>query len=124
MNKSYVSLERKVCVVCGKEYDTNSLLLDKHLRDKFEHYTVTGWGKCPECDKPGYVALVGADPDKSTIVDGNVKPDEAFRTGMIMWMKEEAFKKTFNVPIPEGKVVFIDRIAFEHLEKLYKEVTE
>jgi len=44
--------------------------------------------------------------------------------GMIMWMKEEAFKKTFNVPIPEGKVVFIDRIAFEHLEKLYKEVTE
>lgn len=40
--KSYVTLEQKICVVCGRSYDTGSLLLDKRLRERFEHHTITG----------------------------------------------------------------------------------
>ena len=59
--KSHVSLEQHVCLVCGVKYDTSSILLDKRLRASLEHHTTTGWGLCDEHQKPsndGFVALV------------------------------------------------------------------
>lgn len=47
-DKSHVSLERRVCLVCGTHFDTGSLLLDKRLRQSLERYTTTGWGLCAE----------------------------------------------------------------------------
>ncbi len=59
-DKSHVSLERRVCLVCGTHFDTGSVLLDKRLRASMERYTTTGWGLCAEHQKlfdDGFVAL-------------------------------------------------------------------
>ena len=69
MEKGIVSMERKVCAVCDKEFDTNSLLLQTHgiNKPKLDRTTVTGMGICPEHAKEGFVCLIGIDPAKSDI---------------------------------------------------------
>ena len=42
--KSYVSLKQGACLVCGRPYDTGSILLDLRLRASMACHTVTGWG--------------------------------------------------------------------------------
>lgn len=44
--KSYVSMEQNVCAVCGKTFDTGSILLDRRMQDSMERHTVTDWGLC------------------------------------------------------------------------------
>lgn len=46
--KSRVSLEQRVCPVCGSPYDTGSILLDKRLRARMNEKTIAGRGPCPE----------------------------------------------------------------------------
>jgi len=46
-DKSHVSLEQRVCLVCGTTFDTGAILLDKRLRQHLDRHTVTGWGLCP-----------------------------------------------------------------------------
>ena len=48
MPKSYVTIEQHVCPVCGKAHDTGTILLDRRLRERFDMYTPTGYGLCPE----------------------------------------------------------------------------
>ncbi|HHW2678374.1 hypothetical protein [Pseudomonas aeruginosa] len=50
-DKSHVSLEQHVCLVCGTGFDTGAILLDKRLRASMERHTATGWGLCPEHQK-------------------------------------------------------------------------
>ncbi len=52
-DKSYVSLEQHVCLVCGHAYDTGNLLLDKRLRASMQRHTTTGMGLCPD-DQNGW----------------------------------------------------------------------
>ena len=47
-DKSHVSLEQHVCLVCGAGFDTGTILLDKRLRASMERHTAIGWGLCPE----------------------------------------------------------------------------
>lgn len=47
-DKSHVSLEQHVCLVCGARFDTGAVLLDRRLRASMEYQTVTDWGLCPE----------------------------------------------------------------------------
>ena len=64
-DKSHVSLEQHVCLVCGTRFDTGAILLDRRLRASMERHTATGWGLCPEHQKlsdEGFVALVECDP--------------------------------------------------------------
>ena len=72
-DKSHVSLEQHVCLVCGKAFDTGTILLDKRLRASMEHHTKTGWGLCPEHQKladDGFVALVEWYPTGEPILTG------------------------------------------------------
>lgn len=67
-DKSHVSLEQHVCLVCDTAFDTGAILLEKRLRQSMERYTATGWGLCPEHQKlsdDGFVALVECDPQRS-----------------------------------------------------------
>ena len=99
--KSHVTVEQQKCLVCAKDFDTGSILLDMRLRERFEHTTLTGWGLCPEHQKlyeDGYIALVGADETKSSKTPGgNVTPEGAYRTGEIAHLKFEAFDRIVNV---------------------------
>ncbi|MES2237202.1 MAG: ATPase [Pseudomonadota bacterium] len=120
--KSHVSLEQHVCLVCGVAYDTGSILLDKRLRASMEHYTTTGWGLCPEHQKlsdDGFVALVECDPERSGLPGDRLKPEQAYRTGRLAHLKREAFATVFNVPVTADRAfVFVEPGVIERLESM------
>ena len=134
MDKSHVSMERKICVVCAKEYDTNSILLDKRLKPSLERNTITGFGICPadqERADQGFIALVEVDPERSFAGSGSVevksadqvmKPQDAYRTGRIIHIKKSTFEKVFNTP-SDQEVCFIDIDAFSRLKADYEQAT-
>lgn len=117
-DKSFVSMERKCCPVCGKEFDTSSIILDKRGRPTLNRYTVTGWGLCPEHKKlfeNGFVALVAIDEAKSS----GRNPDDVWRTGEIMHVRRHLWPEMFNVPIPDDvPLVWVDPQVINALRHL------
>lgn len=124
--KSHVSMERRVCVVCGACYDTGAILLDKRLRASMERYTTTGWGLCDEHERlhqQGFVALVECDPERSgnARAGDNIKPEDAHRTGLVAHLKREAFAAIFNVTIkPQLPCVFVSPGVISQLQQMVK----
>ena len=123
-DKSHVSLEQHVCLVCGVRFDTGAILLDRRLRASMERHTATGWGLCPEHQKlsdEGFVALVECDPQRSgsPAGGGRVKPEQAYRTGRLAHLKREAFAQVFDVPIAADQpCVFVEPGVIEQLQTM------
>ena len=123
-DKSHVSLEQHVCLVCGTRFDTRAVLLDRRLRASMERHTATGWGLCPEHQKlsdDGFVALVECDPQRSgsPAGGGRVKPEQAYRTGRLAHLKREAFAQVFDVPIAADQpCVFVEPGVIEQLQTM------
>lgn len=120
-DKSYVSMEQHICLVCGQAYDTGAILLDRRLRDSMERYTLTGNGLCPEHQKlhdDGYIALIEIDPTKTTIHGNNIKPGEEYRTGKVCHLKREAAGQIFNVPITDKPLMFVEPGVIEKLQAM------
>ncbi|MDR0780433.1 MAG: ATPase [Pseudomonadales bacterium] len=121
-DKSHVSLEQHVCLVCGAAFDTGAILLDKRLRASMKHHTTTGWGLCPEHQKlfdDGFVALIECDPQRSGAHGERMKPEQAHRTGRLAHLRRTVFAKMFNVPI-EDKLpcVFVEPGVIEKLQTM------
>ena len=120
--KSYVSLEQRVCLVCGNSFDTGSLLLDRRLRASMERHTTTGWGLCPEHERlrsEGFVVLVECDPQRSGLRSsyGLMNPGQAYRTGRLAHLKREVFARVFDVAIADDQtVVFVEPGVIEQLQ--------
>lgn len=111
--KSYVTIERRLCLACNTQFETGNILMDQRLRDRFDQHTTTGYGLCPKHTLPGYVTILEVDPSKSTIVQGRstVKPEDAYRTGRMMLVREEKAAELFN--LPEGAMCcFMEIDAF------------
>ena len=123
-DKSHVSLEQHVCLVCGSSFDTGSILLDRRLRATMEHHTTTGWGLCPEHQRlfsEGFVALVECDPQHSDVPsgDGRMKPEQAYRTGRLAHLKRGAFAQMFNASIAvDQPCVFVEPGVIERLQSM------
>ncbi|EIW8484027.1 ATPase (plasmid) [Klebsiella pneumoniae] len=123
-DKSHVSLEQHLCLVCGVAFDTGTILLDKRLRASMEQHTATGWGLCPEHQKlsdDGFVALVECDPQRSVspAASGRVKPEQANRTGRLAHLKREVFTKVFNAPVAADQpCVFVEPGVIEQLQAM------
>ncbi|MBH8218325.1 MULTISPECIES: ATPase [Gammaproteobacteria] len=123
-DKSHVSLEQHVCLVCGTRFDTGAVLLDRRLRASMERHTATGWGLCPKHQKlsdDGFVALVECDPQRSgsPAGGGRVKPEQAYRTGRLAHLKREAFAQVFDVPIAADQpCVFVEPGVIEQLQTM------
>ncbi|HBR2750777.1 TPA: ATPase [Klebsiella aerogenes] len=123
-DKSHVSLEQHLCLVCGVAFDTGTILLDKRLRASMEQHTATGWGLCPEHQKlsdDGFVALVECDPQRSVspAASGRVKPEQANRTGRLAHLKREVFAKVFNAPVAADQpCVFVEPGVIEQLQAM------
>src|SRR5256885_1673808 len=121
-DKSHVSMEQHVCLVCGVAFDTGAILLDKRLRASMERHTTTGWGLCAEHQKladDDFVALVECDPQRSGSPNGSVKPEQAYRTGRLAHLKRHVFSKMFNVPIEANQpCVFVEPGVIEQLEAM------
>ncbi|MCW0386272.1 hypothetical protein NB722_000811 [Xanthomonas sacchari] len=124
--KSHVSLEQHVCLVCGSAFETGSLLLDKRLRASMERHTRTGWGLCPEHRKfadDGFVALIECDPERSALATNaeRLKPEHAYRTGHVAHLRREVFAKLFDVPLESCQdCVFVEVGLIDQLESLLK----
>lgn len=127
--KSHVSLEQHVCLICGVAFDTGSILLDKRLRASMERHTATGWGLCPEHQKlsdDGFVALVECDPQRSgsPAGGGRLKPEQAYRTGRLAHLKRDVFAEVFNVPIAANQAcVFVEPGVIEQLQAMVSPAT-
>lgn len=123
-DKSHVSLEQHVCLVCGKAFDTGTILLDKRLRASMERHTKTGWGLCPEHQKlsdDGFVALVECDPQRSGSPAGSarMKPDQAYRTGRLAHVRRTVFAQVFNVSIDDKQTcVFVELGVIDQLQSM------
>ena len=122
-DKSHVSLEQHVCLVCGTRFDTGAVLLDRRLRASMEHQTVTGWGLCPEHQKlfdEGFVALVECDPQRSgSQAGGRTKPEQAYRTGQLAHLRRAVFAQVFNVPIADDQpCVFVEPGVIDQLQSM------
>ena len=121
MEKSHVSLETHICLVCGCTYQTGDLLLKKDMRPTLNNETLTGNGLCDEHQKKydeEYIALIEIDPDKSTHLTKKhlLKPGEAYRTGKIFHLSLKAFKQIFDTKTTyevEGKIKMIPMIFIE-----------
>ena len=116
--KSYVSMEQKVFEVCGHLYDTNSILIDRRLKESMESYTVTGRGMCPkdqDLSDKGYIALVEISNKQ---YKENIKQEEAERTGRVAHLKREVARKIFPSLRDGLNMVFMDSEVMNHLEKL------
>jgi uncharacterized protein YbaR (Trm112 family) len=89
MDKSYVTLA--VCPICKE--DTGTLLLDRRLKPTFEMHTMT-----PEpCDKCREQYL-----SKGVLL---LEQD----TGSLCVLKDEAFTRIFDKPIPSKKIAFVEQ---------------
>jgi len=123
-DKSHVSLEQHVCLVCGKAFDTGAVLLDKRLRASMEHHTKMGWGLCPEHQKlsdDGFVALVECDPQRSGSPMGaaRMKPEQAYRTGRLAHVRRTVFTQVFNVSIKDEQAcVFVEPGVIDQLQSM------
>ena len=121
-DKSYVTVEQHQCPVCGVIEDSGAILMDRGLRDRFEHHTLTGYGLCKEHQAQfddGYIFLVAADPDESLLnMNGTVSIDEAHRTGEIAAVRRNVAKQMFNRPIPTNGVMFCDPEVIEQLKEM------
>ncbi len=101
--KSYVSMEQKLCPVCGETHGTNAILLDRRLRPSMERDTVTGYALCLKCQKlkdDGFIALI-------VCKNQPTKLEEADRTGEIIHLKKSVCDKMFNIPMTK-ELAFID----------------
>ena len=123
-DKSYVSLEQRLCLVCGAPFDTGSLLLNKRLRASMKRHTTTGWGLCAEHQKladEGFVALVECDPQRSgaSAANGNLKPEQAYRTGQLAHLRREVFARLFNVSLGNKQAcVFVEPGVIAQLQTM------
>ena len=134
--KNHVSMEQQVCFACGKKFDTGAILMaTKYHRNPrtndiqplkpLKPTTVTGIGMCPEHEdkiKEGYVILIGCDPSKSSPKDGHhtIDPDKAYRTGSLVYIRPELYKRLFNTDVPVNNVAFADQDVISFLEASMK----
>ena len=126
-NKSYVSIAKKQCPICGTLHNVG-ILLDKRLKDSMEQSTVTGYDLCPEhkeLHEKGFIALVV--PAISPAEDVTHLKVETARSGKYLHIKREVLKNILvNVPAEniELPMLFIDEDAFNWFEQQTNQITE
>ena len=121
-NKSYVSIEKKQCPICGTLHDVG-ILLDKRLKDSMEQYTVTGYDLCPEhkeLHEKGYIAFIGV-PDDYHPQDGIVNISDTSRTGDVVHIRRELVKQMIpNIPDDHlaQPLVFIPQESIDQIKEM------
>ena len=122
MEKSYVTMEQKLCPICGKNHDTGSILLDRRLKERFDMHTTTGYDLCKECSSLNgeYLALVVCDSKKSGISpeETTLKMENAYRTGEIIRIRRTMANQIFKSDLSKMNMVFIDEEVAQKLKEL------
>lgn len=120
--KSHVSMEHKICLVCQKTYSTNNILLDASLKQSMERKTITGFGLCPEHDKEeeGFVLLIESDiKDPKLLSKNTINPKDVNLTGKILYIKKDAYARLFDrnpQPISFVEIGIIERLTNAYIQ--------
>lgn len=125
MEKSYVGMTQYVCPVTGQTWQGNEILIDKRLRKTLNTYNTVGYKVCPEVQEhidKGFIPLVVCDPEKSKINGNRTKPEDAYRTGDVCYLKREAFYRIFNVEQFPQPFCYIDPATRDYLQELKDKV--
>jgi hypothetical protein len=108
------AFERRKCIVTTKEYTTDNVLLQEEFKtiDK-NGFVLLNWGMLPETQlvlESGFVALIGIDTSRSIRNEhGFIAPEQAYRTGHVMYLKDEFFLDIFELEkIPDNRFSFVD----------------
>lgn len=128
MNKPFeVALAKQLCPICCSEHEV--LLMNNKLTKKAANAVKEANDKvigfleepCNECQKflkNGYIAMVGIDPEKSTLNEdeNTVRLTGMYRTGQLGWIKREVAKEMFFI---EDKtfLVALSEEAFDMLHE-------
>ena len=95
MDKSYVTMA--ICPICHEE--TGDILMDTHLRDRFEMRTITP-EPCETCrEKYLSVGVLIMAPE----------------TGRVAVIKDEAFLNLFNMELPHKKIAFCEEAVMDRI---------
>lgn len=124
MEKGFVSLGYKICPVCEKQIN-DCVLLDKHLRKTLEYKSFVGFALCEDHKKEGFTTLIGVDPEKSVTENGKIIPQEAYKTGRILFIKNEVCAQIFNLNIEDvywNDFVYIEDNVIDLIQERFKEV--
>lgn len=120
--KSFVTMVDKICIVTGKQFHANELMMDLRLKDSLEKHTLAGYGISPEVQEKiddDYIALIGFDSSKS---HPNPKQySDFYRTGEIAYLKSNVFQDIFTVELPKEKFTFVEKEVISHLQTLQHE---
>lgn len=116
-DKSHVSIEKNICPICRKEFETGNLLLDMRLQNSFDKYTLTGFSMCAEHQKmldEGYLFFI--EVKNGETVESHLKIEDADRTGRLACIRKEAAQRIFGNNVQEMN--FISERAFHLLEEM------
>jgi len=116
--KSHVSIEQKVCAICGKTNDSGAILLEKNLRKSLEKFTVTGYNHCDDCNSKLSDQFIAAVEISNKEESAILKNENAIRTGVIVWIKKRLAREIFNVPEIHSPLVFVTHEVVEFLKNL------
>lgn len=95
--KSHVGMD--CCVICGEPIQ---ILLDRKLRKILPRKIVTSPVPCDKCKKK-YLT-------KGILM---INP----KSGDLIVIREEAFKRIFNTPVPEKRIAFTEQKVIDFLNK-------
>jgi len=128
MTKSYVGMGHDRCPICATDHG-DSVLIHKNLKEVFEdsNKVLVSIELCPDCKAKrdeSYIALVEIDAEKSGGYTETIKPENAWRLGGIAWVKAEAWKKIFDVPVPEKGMAFVGSDVIAMLEEMMPDETD
>ena len=79
---------------------------------------------CPACKAKideGHVILVGCDPNKSTISNGRSQPENVYRTGEVIFVRETVARQIFNIEVKT--VAFVDQQVVSYLKQKFDEIS-
>jgi hypothetical protein len=116
--KSHVTMEAKICIVCCCQYSTGAIMLDRRLRQIFDRDTVVGWGICPTHEKDtdnDRIALIEMDEAKSSNVGNKIKPEDAYRTGNVVIVSRASIAAVMTTPVPNSRFMFVAMDVFKRL---------
>ena len=116
-DKSYVGMGFLVCPVTGEKH-SESVLLDKNMKDRLEEENFMGYAYCPEVAAKiaeGYVCLIEIKNQPSSKEAEQVSMRDADRTGVYFFIKSELARDMFKI---EGKVEEVQFVSLEVVEFL------
>lgn len=116
--KSHVTVEQKVCPICRETFDSGAILLDRRMRETFEHYTTTGFDQCKKCiamNEDGYIALVGVSNSPS---GDTLKPEDADYSKEYLWLKRFVAEQIFDWETGNHPFVFIEPEAITKVKEI------